>query len=105
MQLFVSLIEFQSTPPVKAATTQSFFAKLDLAISIHAAREGGDGTLPAALEAKYQISIHAAREGGDDVARHFENGALISIHAAREGGDCKGIRLYLQPFHFNPRRP
>ena len=33
------------------------------------------------------ISIHAAREGGD---KHFENGALkygISIHAAREGGD------------------
>ena len=60
---------------------------IQLAISIHAAREGGDvvGLINGRLSS---ISIHAAREGGDlDVAKHFENGALISIHAAREGGD------------------
>ena len=33
-------------------------------ISIHAAREGGDSELKAALGVM-QISIHAAREGGD----------------------------------------
>ena len=48
--------EFQSTPPVKAAT----------------AAEGKKAGVIGV------ISIHAAREGGDlDVAKHFENGALF----------------------------
>ena len=33
------------------------------------------------------ISIHAAREGGDNVNPFFTIIARISIHAAREGGD------------------
>ena len=35
---------FQSTPPVKAATTDRALQQVNAAISIHAAREGGDGT-------------------------------------------------------------
>ena len=35
---------FQSTPPVKAATAQDFFAVAFQLISIHAAREGGDAS-------------------------------------------------------------
>ena len=42
VQLFVSLIEFQSTPPVKAATRCRAGSGGLHAISIHAAREGGD---------------------------------------------------------------
>ena len=42
MQLFVSLIEFQSTPPVKAATAWTNLVTGIANISIHAAREGGD---------------------------------------------------------------
>ena len=83
---------FQSTPPVKAATTLGFGSRDRKAISIHAAREGGDEndrfaqprgklfqstppvkaatlsflTLPLLLT----ISIHAAREGGDDAVQH-----------------------------------
>ena len=56
--------EFQSTPPVKAATIVLDAARKNVAISIHAAREGGDHTDgPCALY--LCISIHAAREGGD----------------------------------------
>ena len=33
------------------------------------------------------ISIHAAREGGDGKALFYYDEDLISIHAAREGGD------------------
>ena len=56
---------FQSTPPVKAATSMSPPWMPAENISIHAAREGGDiietvKGIPAA------ISIHAAREGGDE---------------------------------------
>ena len=35
--------KFQSTPPVKAATQQVDAAERRQQISIHAAREGGDG--------------------------------------------------------------
>ena len=34
---------FQSTPPVKAATFQHCIFNVNVIISIHAAREGGDG--------------------------------------------------------------
>ena len=38
----VPVLRFQSTPPVKAATVQQPDCKLAGHISIHAAREGGD---------------------------------------------------------------
>ena len=38
-----SIARFQSTPPVKAATKWTSIANGDFDISIHAAREGGDG--------------------------------------------------------------
>ena len=79
------------------------------AISIHAAREGGDGGEEISARNLY-ISIHAAREGGDMTKAKFDAKrvifqstppvkaatevisdkiaeANISIHAAREGGD------------------
>ena len=55
-------------------------------ISIHAAREGGDGRV-VSRSLKMYISIHAAREGGDTVPCHGRWSESISIHAAREGGD------------------
>ena len=51
------------------------------------------------------ISIHAAREGGDGNCRRCACKPVISIHAAREGGD---LALNLQANalnYFNPRRP
>ena len=36
------------------------------------------------------ISIHAAREGGDSLAVGDAAAVKISIHAAREGGDQGG---------------
>ena len=78
---FTSLI-FQSTPPVKAATLLVCIVTDALAISIHAAREGGD------------------RRGMDAAGM-----TKISIHAAREGGDPVGAVPPHQPVDFNPRRP
>ena len=57
-------ITFQSTPPVKAATTRSFMDNKKRSISIHAAREGGDDVDAVGIFG-FAISIHAAREGGD----------------------------------------
>ena len=79
-------------------------------ISIHAPREGGDGTRGNDLRIVI-ISIHAPREGGDNsvfeqapgiiqfqstppargATEHLERILYyfkISIHAPREGGDC-----------------
>ena len=100
---------FQSTPPVKAATSDLIPVYYYAKISIHAAREGGD-LIGQLKNFALDISIHAAREGGD-LTRRFSlpdgiqfqstppvkaatRGACmcvppykISIHAAREGGD------------------
>ena len=100
---------------MKAATRKLRNTNAGGGISIHAAREGGDGRVAVkpACKALFQstppvkaatqifvnrflekfISIHAAREGGD-FSRHFDSGlAAISIHAAREGGDY-AVREY-----------
>ena len=73
-------------------------------ISIHAAREGGDG-YDGAKGFDSAISIHAAREGGDRGRKMKYCKYLISIHAAREGGD-EILNPDGKPLnHFNPRRP
>ena len=73
-------------------------------ISIHAAREGGDGVPHEDLQ-KPGISIHAAREGGDAVGFYFYMIHGISIHAAREGGDKACGQAICHNGYFNPRRP
>ena len=42
----LNYVKFQSTPPVKAATTSPCWQGLKSCISIHAAREGGDLQVP-----------------------------------------------------------
>ena len=51
------------------------------------------------------ISIHAAREGGDRADRVRPELCQISIHAAREGGDKHGDLRPCGAQDFNPRRP
>ena len=74
------------------------------AISIHAAREGGD-VLISFNAALSSISIHAAREGGDHIGFYVGKTHWISIHAAREGGDPADDVQGLSVLYFNPRRP
>ncbi len=77
-----SVLRFQSAPPVKAATPFARCRKSDSAVSIRAAREGGDDTF----------------QGDEDTGK-------VSIRAAREGGDCGERFDLLCRFCFNPRRP
>ena len=63
-------------------------------------------TVYSADKAMYvKISIHAAREGGDGKALFYYDDDLISIHAAREGGDNHITHMMDPTAHFNPRRP
>ena len=95
---------FQSTPPVKAATRNIRILGAVLFISIHAAREGGDARSGQAC-VQGSISIHAAREGGDPRDMRGTACCYISIHAAREGGDFIDSLSSPCSSHFNPRRP
>ena len=78
----VQITQFQSTPPVKAATRTAFWS--------------GEVRV---------ISIHAAREGGDDYTYVAYSDGVISIHAAREGGDQFNDMPRSPQEYFNPRRP
>src|ERR1019366_1518321 len=60
---------------------------MGLRVSIHAAREGGDGLDGGDLRQRRGVSIHAAREGGDFIGGDKAPDIIVSIHAAREGGD------------------
>ena len=78
---------------MKAATLCFFRCFRVAAISIHAAREGGDPVIIALYNDVF-ISIHAAREGGDFRKLAVRCDRKISIHAAREGGDA--VRIIIQ---------
>ena len=71
---------------MKAATPDLSRSGASGAISIHAAREGGD-FISTRIFIAVSISIHAAREGGDTELGYIKANTDISIHAAREGGD------------------
>ena len=58
------LHKFQSTLPVKGATTLRLFGCWYQNISIHAPREGSDSYVSEKIYT-YFISIHAPREGSD----------------------------------------
>ena len=73
---------------MKAATFTLYAPSPAWRISIHAAREGGDGCARHRSPRHRAISIHAAREGGDAWTNLVTGIASISIHAAREGGDA-----------------
>ena len=110
--LLLLTIQFQSTPPVKAATFNDCMADHACFISIHAAREGGDGlhmvNCNNTLRFQSTPPVKAATLGADyapsglvfqstppvkAATRVDDDGmpvATISIHAAREGGDFGG---------------
>ena len=119
--------QFQSTPPVKAATLRVALDAVGQAISIHAAREGGDlvKSSPAVPTTIFQSTppVKAATQQVDTAERfkqfqstppvkaatrvreYYAFPDEISIHAAREGGDQDGSCYDGEPPYFNPRRP
>ena len=112
---------------MKAATAEQAAPYDILQISIHAAREGGDGSLtPCRLESKpFQstppVKAATATEKQKNMITAFQStppvkaatfyrvtawrGLGISIHAAREGGDAVEIFAHILQNNFNPRRP
>ena len=82
---------FQSTHPVRGATTVDDMAKHRTDISIHAPREGCDrGADIAATEPVY-ISIHAPREGCDLLFAPYDitRNKFQSTHPVRGATDLR----------------
>ena len=77
---------FQSTPPVKAATVQLFHLPIRAAFQSTPPVKAATFS-PLQYFINHCISIHAAREGGDWFVKFANILTFISIHAAREGGD------------------
>ena len=90
-QFCVKRETFQSTPPVKAATADSGVVRALRVISIHAAREGGDfcafSTFASISAFQSTPPVKAATVSFSFLSCRY----TISIHAAREGGDFIGI--------------
>ena len=99
------VFSFQSTPPVKAATSSA--AGSVPPYTFQSTPPVKAATISAKLRRiRSRISIHAAREGGDSLTESNEVKAeCISIHAAREGGDTASLYCPLCSTNFNPRRP
>ena len=95
---------FQSTHPVRGATWVLMLHPGDLAISIHAPREGCDRFAPC-FSTVWGISIHAPREGCDQCAVVRDQRLNISIHAPREGCDTMTSKRISLDKDFNPRTP
>ena len=124
----VFMQKFQSTLPVRGATSAGDATIYIQIISIHTPREGSDRHGRGAGVRPRHISIHTPREGSDGV--HLPRDlvlVLISIHTPREGSDSVGVRQFRkeqisihtpregsdpkranrrnQPPHFNPHSP
>ena len=90
---------------MKAATHTDNLHGKGKAISIHAAREGGDAketgiiTLICGFQSTPPVKAATSCGAGNRSAMK------ISIHAAREGGDQFGYLFVVIIHHFNPRRP
>ena len=95
---------FQSTHPVRGATSTPTDILQIACISIHAPREGCDKTARKTTTKK-RISIHAPREGCDSIQPYNAiQRTPISIHAPREGCDfC--MALYKYQLRFQSTHP
>ena len=96
---------FQSTPPVKAATTQNHLSRLGV-LGFQSTPPVKAATEPNGDPADdVQISIHAAREGGDFKEAILTASTFISIHAAREGGDLAFLYVLIIRREFQSTPP
>ena len=98
--------KFQSTPPARGATfVYGCSAYFSGHFNPRPPRGGRPGWITGTASG-LGISIHAPREGGDGSYKVNLLVYFISIHAPREGGDASGAaRRRKRSLNFNPRPP
>ena len=90
---------------MKAATKEQGKAKEWYDISIHAAREGGDGLAPVFINQPKAFQSTPPVKAATMICKLGNLLIIISIHAAREGGDNNFRFRAVRQHDFNPRRP
>ena len=95
---------FQSTHPVRGATLLQVRGRYVQPISIHAPRAGCD-CLRAPSRAMHPISIHAPRAGCDSKVDTGGESKNISIHAPRAGCDARPARPSARSTVFQSTHP
>ena len=90
---------------MKAATITPYVAGIVTCISIHAAREGGDVTLPLFIPMPERFQSTPPVKAATWLYAWNQYDYVISIHAAREGGDTNARYGCIIEAYFNPRRP
>ena len=100
----ITLLLFQSTPPMQGATDLIAIASVHFGVSIHAPYAGSD-TVPVTLCSCFDVSIHAPYAGSDSATSG--SGVLyaaVSIHAPYAGSDsAKRISLiWMKQFQSTP---
>ena len=103
--LWINVLLFQSTPPVKGATQKQIHSAGLLKISIHAPREGGDYFTPARAALTMSFQSTPPVKGATTFDIQVDDITGISIHAPREGGDPTPIHITNVLNYFNPRPP
>ena len=102
----LTLSQFQSTRPLRGATTPIPEDEEGENISIHAPLAGRDAVEGIRVRGQRLISIHAPLAGRDGMWRCDNiSVCIISIHAPLAGRDVAPLLERLRHFHFNPRAP
>ena len=98
------VFSFQSTRPMRGATTNAQTNERNDDISIHAPHAGRDRVSPH-LRELLGISIHAPHAGRDADDDGGKRRVLISIHAPRAGRDCHSRKTAAEMSKFQSTRP
>ena len=101
----VDRLLFQSTRPVKGATTRSAKRPPPATWFQSTRPVKGATNLPLTAGKWAEVSIHAPREGRDGLVRGDAGRCDVSIHAPREGRDSSTGALRAASRGFNPRAP
>ena len=99
------MVPFQSTRPVKGATSGLDRRGGGVAVSIHAPREGRDQSAMSPIVLN-PVSIHAPREGRDHRRTLAgENVCVFQSTRPVKGATWRTASVGLQHDGFNPRAP
>ena len=96
--------EFQSTRPMRGATTLDDLRGSGSLVSIHAPHAGRDSSNLLRGQG-IRVSIHAPHAGRDRRERYVRSKRPVSIHAPHAGRDLLLSPISARPTRFNPRAP
>ena len=90
-------MQFQSTLPLRGATSEAVRYELAKLISIHTPLAGSDAQLGGHIVGHYEISIHTPLAGSDILVLDFAVRADISIHTPLAGSDVSALLIPYPP--------